>query len=253
METVGECRRARVRPAATPEYARSPLSRPTARPPCPTIYAPSADRLRSGRRNPWWTSRPNSSVTGARHGHERSVHTQGERGLQGGPDRARGRRGRDGRGAHDLPADPVRHRPAGPGRRSRSSSTTGTTSSTTSSTAGTATRRWTARPSAGIPPTELCLNCHSQVWNKSPLLDVVRASWFSGQPIPWMRVHRLPGFVYFNHAIHVNKGVGCVECHGRVDQMAGDRAGRAAQHGLVPRLPPEPVPAPPPARRRSPT
>jgi hypothetical protein len=75
-------------------------------------------------------------------------------------------------------------------------------------------------PSAGIPSTEACLNCHSQVWNKSPLLDLVRASWFSGQPIPWMRVHRLPGFVYFNHAIHVNKGVGCVECHGRVDQMA---------------------------------
>jgi hypothetical protein len=75
-------------------------------------------------------------------------------------------------------------------------------------------------PSAGIPPTELCLNCHSQVWNKSPLLDVVRSSWFTRQPIPWVRVHRLPDFVYFNHSIHVNKGVGCVECHGRVDQMA---------------------------------
>jgi hypothetical protein len=74
-------------------------------------------------------------------------------------------------------------------------------------------------PSAGIPPTGLCLNCHSQVWNKSRLLDVVRASWFSGEPIPWVRVHKLPDFVYFNHAIHVNKGVGCVECHGRVDQM----------------------------------
>src|SRR5512138_1993433 len=75
-------------------------------------------------------------------------------------------------------------------------------------------------PSAGIPPTELCLNCHSQIWNKSRLLDLVRASWFSGQPIPWVRVHRLPGFVYFNHSIHVNKAVGCVECPGRVDQMA---------------------------------
>ncbi len=74
-------------------------------------------------------------------------------------------------------------------------------------------------PSAGIPPTELCLNCHSQVWNKSPLLDLVRASWFSNRPIPWVRVHKLPDFVYFNHAIHVNKGVGCAECHGRVDQM----------------------------------
>ena len=75
-------------------------------------------------------------------------------------------------------------------------------------------------PSAGLPPTELCLSCHAQVWNKSPLLDKVRQSWFSGQPIAWTRVHKLPDFVYFNHAIHVNKGIGCVECHGRVDQMA---------------------------------
>jgi hypothetical protein len=72
---------------------------------------------------------------------------------------------------------------------------------------------------AGLPTTETCLNCHAQVWNKSPLLDLVRASWFSGTPIPWVRVHRMPDFVYFNHAIHVNKGVGCVECHGRVDLM----------------------------------
>jgi hypothetical protein len=75
-------------------------------------------------------------------------------------------------------------------------------------------------PSAGIPSTETCLACHAQVWNKSPLLDQVRASWFSNLPIVWTRVTRLPDFVYFNHAIHVNKGVGCVECHGRVDQMA---------------------------------
>jgi hypothetical protein len=73
--------------------------------------------------------------------------------------------------------------------------------------------------SAGIPPTELCLNCHAQVWNKSPLLDLVRASWFSNKPIQWVRVHKLPDFVYFNHSIHVTKGVGCVECHGRVDLM----------------------------------
>jgi hypothetical protein len=73
--------------------------------------------------------------------------------------------------------------------------------------------------SAGIPSTRLCLNCHAQVWNKSPLLDVVRASWFRNEPIVWTRVHNLPDFVYFNHAIHVKKGVGCVECHGRVDRM----------------------------------
>jgi hypothetical protein len=74
-------------------------------------------------------------------------------------------------------------------------------------------------PSAGIPSTELCLGCHAQVWNKSPLLDLVRASYYANEPIPWVRVHRLPDFVYFNHAVHVNKGVGCVECHGRVDLM----------------------------------
>jgi hypothetical protein len=75
-------------------------------------------------------------------------------------------------------------------------------------------------PYAGIPPTETCMNCHAQVWNKSPLLDEVRARYFTDRAIPWNRVHRLPNFVYFNHSIHVNKGVGCVTCHGRVDRMA---------------------------------
>ncbi len=75
-------------------------------------------------------------------------------------------------------------------------------------------------PSAGIPQTELCLNCHSQIWNKSPLLDRVRQSWFTRQPIPWVRVHKVPDFVYFDHSIHVAKGIGCSTCHGRVDQMA---------------------------------
>ena len=74
--------------------------------------------------------------------------------------------------------------------------------------------------SAGIPSTQLCLNCHSQVWNKSLKLEPVRRSFFTGQPIPWVRVHKVPDFVYFNHAIHVNKGIGCVTCHGRVDRMA---------------------------------
>jgi hypothetical protein len=73
--------------------------------------------------------------------------------------------------------------------------------------------------SAGFPSTQLCLNCHSQVWNKSPLLDIVRQSYFTDQAIPWKKVHRLPDYVYFNHSIHVNKGVGCESCHGRVDQM----------------------------------
>ncbi len=75
-------------------------------------------------------------------------------------------------------------------------------------------------PSAGVPATEVCMGCHGQIWNKSPLLDPVRASYFQDEPIRWERVHRLPDFVYFNHAAHVNKGVGCVSCHGRVDRMA---------------------------------
>ena len=75
-------------------------------------------------------------------------------------------------------------------------------------------------PSAGIPSTTVCMSCHAQVWNKSPYLTLVRQAYFTDQPIPWIRVHNLPDFVYFNHAIHVSKGVGCVTCHGRVDQMA---------------------------------
>ncbi|HEX4404160.1 MAG TPA: cytochrome c3 family protein, partial [Polyangia bacterium] len=69
------------------------------------------------------------------------------------------------------------------------------------------------------PPTQLCLNCHSQVWNKSPLLEPVRQSFFQNKPIEWRRVNKVPEYVYFNHSIHVNKGVGCVSCHGRVDKM----------------------------------
>jgi hypothetical protein len=72
---------------------------------------------------------------------------------------------------------------------------------------------------AGIPPTQTCMNCHSQLWTESPMLEPVRASFRTGQSLEWVRVNNLPGFVYFNHSIHVNKGVGCVTCHGRVDQM----------------------------------
>lgn len=74
--------------------------------------------------------------------------------------------------------------------------------------------------SAGYPSTETCMGCHSQVWNQSPMLDPVRRSWFTDRSIAWRRVHDLPDFAYFNHAIHVNRGVGCVTCHGRVDRMA---------------------------------
>jgi len=82
--------------------------------------------------------------------------------------------------------------------------------------------------SAGIPSTELCLNCHSQVWNKSPLLDVVRQSWFANKPIVWTRVHKLPDYAYFAHRAHVAAGIGCVSCHGRIDEMDG-LAGAAGQ------------------------
>jgi hypothetical protein len=73
---------------------------------------------------------------------------------------------------------------------------------------------------AGLPETELCMGCHSQVWNKSPLLEPVRASWFERRPIRWLRVNELPDFVYFDHSIHIAKGVGCETCHGRVDLMS---------------------------------
>ena len=73
--------------------------------------------------------------------------------------------------------------------------------------------------SAGIPPTETCMNCHSQIWSDSPQLAPVRESWETGEPLEWVRVHDMPDYVYFNHSIHVNKGVGCETCHGRVDQM----------------------------------
>ena len=74
-------------------------------------------------------------------------------------------------------------------------------------------------PSAGIPPTKTCINCHSQIWNTSAYLEPVRASFRDDKPLNWVRVHDLPDFVYFNHSIHVGSGVGCETCHGRVDQM----------------------------------
>ncbi len=72
---------------------------------------------------------------------------------------------------------------------------------------------------AGIPPTKTCMNCHAQVWNQSPTLEPVRASFRNDTSIEWTRVHDLPEFTYFNHSAHVNKGIGCSTCHGRVDRM----------------------------------
>lgn len=77
----------------------------------------------------------------------------------------------------------------------------------------------TRAASAGIPPTHTCMTCHSQIWTDAPILEPVRQSYATGEPIRWVRVHNLPDYVYFNHSIHVRQGVGCSTCHGRVDQM----------------------------------
>src|SRR5215470_19247852 len=68
---------------------------------------------------------------------------------------------------------------------------------------------------AGMPPTKTCMNCHSQIWVDSPVLEPVRASLRTDRSLEWIKVHDLPDFVYFNHSIHVQKGIGCVTCHGR--------------------------------------
>jgi hypothetical protein len=72
---------------------------------------------------------------------------------------------------------------------------------------------------ANIPPTKTCMNCHSQIWLTSPTLEPVRSSFRTGTSIRWTRVHDLPDFVYFNHSIHIDKGIGCESCHGRIDLM----------------------------------
>jgi hypothetical protein len=72
---------------------------------------------------------------------------------------------------------------------------------------------------AAIPATQTCMNCHETVHTKSEKLAPVRESWATNQPVEWLKVHDLPDYVYFNHSAHVTRGVGCVSCHGRVDQM----------------------------------
>jgi hypothetical protein len=73
--------------------------------------------------------------------------------------------------------------------------------------------------SAGIPETDVCLDCHSQLWRDSPLIAPLWASRDSGKPLEWTRVHDLPDYVYFHHGVHVSKGIACETCHGRVDEM----------------------------------
>lgn len=72
---------------------------------------------------------------------------------------------------------------------------------------------------AGIPPTQTCMNCHVMVKPASDSLKVVKTSWDNGKPIQWIRVHKSPDYVYFDHSVHVNVGVGCKSCHGRIDRM----------------------------------
>jgi NAD-dependent SIR2 family protein deacetylase len=75
-------------------------------------------------------------------------------------------------------------------------------------------------PYSNVPATATCMNCHSLVKQNSPLLSKVRESWATGNPVPWRRVHKLPDYAYFNHSAHVNRGVSCVSCHGKVNEMA---------------------------------
>jgi hypothetical protein len=72
---------------------------------------------------------------------------------------------------------------------------------------------------AGMPATQICMNCHSQMWVGSDMLEPVRDSYRTGKSLEWQRVYNLPGFVYFDHSIHIHKGVGCTTCHGRIDEM----------------------------------
>lgn len=72
---------------------------------------------------------------------------------------------------------------------------------------------------ANLPTAQTCMNCHSQVKTNSPLLAVVRRSYETGRPVPWVQIHQVPDYVYFNHAIHINRGVSCVECHGPINRM----------------------------------
>ena len=72
---------------------------------------------------------------------------------------------------------------------------------------------------AGIPPTQTCMTCHSQIWTNAAMLEPVRSSYRTGKSIEWTRVNALPDFVYFDHSIHISKGIGCTTCHGPIATM----------------------------------
>ncbi len=72
---------------------------------------------------------------------------------------------------------------------------------------------------SSLPAAQTCMNCHSIIKTASPVLEVVRQSYTTGEPVPWVRIHQNPDYVYFNHSVHVNRGVSCVECHGKINEM----------------------------------
>ena len=89
---------------------------------------------------------------------------------------------------------------------------------------------------AGMPPTETCMTCHSQIWTHAEMLAPVRASFAMHKPLRWTTVYKLPDYVFFNHSIHIAKGVGCNECHGQVDKMPLMRRSACVSHAVLPRL-----------------
>lgn len=72
---------------------------------------------------------------------------------------------------------------------------------------------------SSVPAAQTCMNCHSTIKAQSPLLEPVRQSYQTGEPVPWVKIHSVPDYVYFNHSVHVSRGVSCVECHGKVNEM----------------------------------
>jgi hypothetical protein len=74
-------------------------------------------------------------------------------------------------------------------------------------------------PYANVPAAETCMNCHTQILKDSPNVLPIKESFLTGEPLEWIRIHRLPQFAYFNHSIHVKAGIGCADCHGRIDHM----------------------------------
>ena len=83
---------------------------------------------------------------------------------------------------------------------------------------------------SNIPTAQTCMNCHSIIKTDSPLLAPVRESYATGNPVPWVKIHQAPDYVYFNHSVHVARGVSCVECHGQVNEM--DTVQHAKPHSM---------------------